>query len=125
MAMRAHVELTAGGQRVGWLRDCRVDVQAEALPAAAVDAYGWAYSVPGLRRWSASGSVFVPAGGADPGQAAVRDALAGRTTVAVSVAYADGSEEEGEAVVAGWEVSGAVGGVVEGSFELTGVGPLV
>ena len=124
MAERADITLTVGGTAVGKMTDASVQMSAASLPAAAEDSYGYARVVPGVIRWAASGSTFLPSGG-EAGQAALRTALTGRSSVAVVVTFETGETETGTAYVATWDASGEIGAAVTGSFQLTGSGALV
>jgi len=122
MAQRAHITITAGGEAVGYLRDASVDTKVSTITAASEDVYGDARRLAASVSWSASGSVFVPLA-KDGGQSAILDAMLAREAIAVALDH-DGDTDTGTAIITSWDVSGSIGGVVEGSFQLQGVGVL-
>jgi predicted secreted protein len=122
MAQRADILISVGGEAIGYLRGARIETRVRMIDAAAESVYGFSRRIAAGASWSASGTVFVPMA-RDAGQSAILDAMLARESVAV-VADQDGDTDTGTAIVTDWSISGSIGGAVEGSFSLQGIGGL-
>lgn len=118
-------------QKVAGLRSAALQTTLETLPAANPVQYGPGYAIPGTFSWGISGAHLQlfeeDVQGAltlEASQARLRDLHQTRAPLEVEVEYPGGSTETGTAIITGLKVEGAYDDILQGSFQLLGVGPL-
>ena len=109
------------------LRNCTLTHSLQMLPRLDPNVYGWKSFVPGNTDWSASGEhVEIIIGGSTASYLATLQSLAfNKTVVTIEFTHDNAQYYSATAFIDTWQIGGADGDLLTGSFTIKGVTPLV
>lgn len=111
--------------KIADLQDVTLDLTANEIDVSSHDNNGWASTILGLKKWSATAAALYIA--EDVGQDAVYDALVNGTTIKLQFRPKVGTglpEFTGDARITNWSLAGPNDGAAAINISISGDGPL-